>query len=164
MKLIKSYFFVACTNANGAPDMFHCELNVTQEQMNNGSHIELAQNSAIANGNVGPFVVFCDSQIKNVAVHVEKMRCPIPFNLVDTAQDNGGISRNQKGSLYFAPDAVNIQFDGHSDSCSVDDEGIPVVFEYYNGKVDFRFYGDINSDEPTASINLLGARNIARID
>lgn len=164
MELITSRFFVACTNANGSSDMFHCELNVTQEQINNGSHIDLAKNAATANGNSGPFVVFCDSQIKNVAVHVENMRCPIPFNLVDTAQDNGGAPRNQKGSLYFAPDAVNIQFDGHSDSCSVDDEGVPAVFEYFDGKVNFRIYGDINNDAPTATANLLGARNIARID
>lgn len=51
----------------------------------------------------------------------------------------------------------------HSDCCSDDGGGTPIFIEKYEGEVYLRVYGDINSEEPTESICLSGARISQRI-
>lgn len=162
MTTIKARLFIACTNPNGSPDMFHCVHTVTPDQFNNGSHIEFAKNTAIANGFQAPFVVFCNEQIEKVAFHVENMNCPIPFNLVDPIASGDDEPRIQKGSFLFSPAGINLKMDGYSDTRSEDNEGSPATLEYYGGNVTLRAFTDINREDATKSISFDGARNIHR--
>ena len=49
---------VACRNAEGVSDFYFCKVDCTQEEYDNGSHYELAENSAISEGYEGPYVAF----------------------------------------------------------------------------------------------------------
>ena len=57
---------------------------------------------------------------------------------------------------------LELMFDGYSNCCSEDDDGCLLYIEYYDSELFVRVYGDINSEEPTAVINLETARNGAR--
>jgi len=49
---------IACTNANGEPDLTFVKVTCTQEQFDAGYHYELAEIWALGEGYEGPFVAF----------------------------------------------------------------------------------------------------------
>lgn len=49
---------VAAVNANGEPDLFFTEVNVTPEMLSNGDHYELAKDVAIDEGYEEPMLAF----------------------------------------------------------------------------------------------------------
>jgi hypothetical protein len=53
---------------------------------------------------------------------------------------------------------ISIFFEGYGDCTSQDDSGTPVYIEKYDGKLQVRIYGDINSEDATHNISLEGAR------
>lgn len=55
-KVIKC--IVVCTNAEGSPDFFGCEIEVTEQDQTDGLHYELAKLQAEEYGYSGPMVVF----------------------------------------------------------------------------------------------------------
>lgn len=49
---------VACTNANGGPDLYFVKVKCKQSEYDEGEHYEMAKESAKLEGYEGPFVVF----------------------------------------------------------------------------------------------------------
>jgi len=51
---------------------------------------------------------------------------------------------------------------GYGDSLSEDNEGIPLMIEFYKGELRVVIWGDINQEDPSNIISLEGARNNVR--
>lgn len=49
---------VVCVNANGEPDIHTCSPEVTEEQIDNGHHYDLAKQNAVFNGYREPMIAF----------------------------------------------------------------------------------------------------------
>lgn len=49
---------VLCTNSNGSPEFYTCTPEVTDEQLENGDHYDLAKESAENNGYEAPMIAF----------------------------------------------------------------------------------------------------------
>ncbi|KVP16902.1 hypothetical protein [Burkholderia ubonensis] len=49
---------VLCTNSNGEPEFHTCTPEVTQAQVDDGEHYELAKENAAENGYEGPMIAF----------------------------------------------------------------------------------------------------------
>ncbi len=50
--------FVACTNANGAPDFFFCIIKCSEDDFECGAHYDCAKDAAMKNGYTGEMVAF----------------------------------------------------------------------------------------------------------
>src|SRR5215217_89992 len=57
---------------------------------------------------------------------------------------------------------LEIGADGYGEMTAETGHGFPVVIEFYNGKLTLRVFSDINSEDPTHTINLDGALESAR--
>lgn len=156
MELNKKQIMVAGSNANGEADFFVCVVEVSDDQLNNGVHYDLAKALAEKDGFEAPFVCFDDQAGKNIARQVSKLDWPIPFVLEEQADGKEG---NVSGNLHIGLDGVTVQLNGYSDYY---DDGLVAFLEYLDGSVNFRAYADINIDEPTHSISLEGAKNECR--
>lgn len=53
---------------------------------------------------------------------------------------------------------VGIAVEGYGDHYSKDGEGIPILMEYYDGKLRLLVWSDINSEDPTHIIDMDKAR------
>lgn len=152
---IKKKVMIACTNANGESDLFVCTVEVSEAEYDNGIHFDRAIEMAENEGYDAPYVCFDEQDQKNIARHVSKLDCPVPFELKDKES-------TINGNLLFEADGIGVQLMGYSDCCSTDHNGI-VFLEYWDGSVNLRAYSDINSEEPTDNISLEGARNECRV-
>ncbi|MBT0587972.1 hypothetical protein [Alteromonas oceanisediminis] len=74
-----------------------------------------------------------------------------------TGEDTMGVINTKSGL------GLGIHIKGYGDCCSDDDMGQPIYIEKYDGQLMVRVYGDINSDSPTHTINLEGARLDKRV-
>ena len=79
---------------------------------------------------------------------------------------DGGVApkvgeRSITGLVQTSELGISIELEGHSDFCS-EHYGALVYLELYDGELKVRVYSDINSEEPTHSISLEGARNERR--
>jgi len=83
----------------------------------------------------------------------------VPFELADEGNKEATVG----GKIEINTFGISLIFNGYSDCASIDDEGVPVFVEYYDGKLRALIYADINSEEPTQVIDLAGARNDKRI-
>lgn len=54
--------------------------------------------------------------------------------------------------------------EGYGDNSSEAGCGSPIFIEWYDGKLRVHLFGDINSESPTHSVDLEGARESARIE
>ena len=52
---------------------------------------------------------------------------------------------------------IFIGVDGYGEHTSTDDSGLPIVVEYYGGKLRVLVWSDINNEEPTHVIDMSGA-------
>ncbi|MEL0637663.1 hypothetical protein V6259_12920 [Marinomonas sp. TI.3.20] len=154
-------FNVACYNANGEADFFPCDVTVTQEQFEDGQHINMAEALAAAEGYEAPYVCFLESDFQNIASVVNDLDCPIPFTLKEKAPDAFG---EIKGEMSISSDGVSIKLNGYSDYTSQDNGGILTYLELWDGEVFSRVYSDINIEDPTHSIRFENAKNSNRID
>lgn len=59
---------------------------------------------------------------------------------------------------------VNIAIEGYGECTMQDGYGAPIFLEFYEGKLWLRVWGDINQEEPTASLDLSGALESLRKD
>ena len=57
---------VACLNAAGCSDFFVTQVNVSQEQYEEGIHYDVAKEKAEENGYEGPFVCYDNYEIVNI--------------------------------------------------------------------------------------------------
>jgi hypothetical protein len=147
---------VACSNSKGSGDMFVCEVNASEDQVNNGDHYDMAKNLAEDSGYEAPFVCFDHSEHCNVARIVSDLNCPIPFVLHDDAKENSKES-SVAGSIDFGHDGLWFKVSGYSD-CSSSDDGYIAKLECFDGAVNLRSYADINSEGPTSNICFDGAK------
>jgi hypothetical protein len=153
MELNNKQVMVAGSNANGEADFFVCTVEVSDDQLNNGVHYDLAKALAEKDGFEAPFVYFDDQAAKNIARQVSKLDWPIPFVLEEQADGKEG---NVSCSLHIGLDGVTVQLDGYSDH---HDNVLVAFLEYWDGSVNLRAYADINIDEPTHSISREVAKN-----
>ncbi len=58
---------------------------------------------------------------------------------------------SDQNGMYIVPE-------GYGDFASKDGGGVPVIFEFYNGELRLLVWGDINSQDPTHTISLNGAK------
>jgi hypothetical protein len=114
-------------------------------------HLEL---QALSEGLNGPYMFFSGNEITNIVALVPKLGLPVPFKLPSS---DGRDAADAACYLTQGVDGVNVQLSGHSDYCSNDEMGFVGLIENYDGEVYFRAYGDINSEEPTATISFDGA-------
>lgn len=81
------------------------------------------------------------------------------FTLIDEA-----LGDEIQGNINVTGDlGVALSFEGYSDSHNMDGCGSPVYIEKYDGQLLVRIYADINSDAPTHSVSLEGARTSSRL-
>lgn len=59
--------------------------------------------------------------------------------------------------------SVALGFEGYGEKTAADGYGCPVLVELYNGRLTLHVWADINSENPTHSIDLEGAREDARM-
>lgn len=59
--------------------------------------------------------------------------------------------------------AAFFHFEGYGDHNSPDGQGIPVLFEVYEGELRLLVWADINREDPTHIISLDGARERDRV-
>ena len=64
---------------------------------------------------------------------------------------------NSNGTIYLKPQ-------GYGDSCSCDDEGIPIMLELWQGELRVVVWGDINQEDPTAIVPLEKAKETERVE
>jgi hypothetical protein len=57
-KIIDTKVVVLCTNSNGAPEFHTCSVSVTEKQISQGDHYELAKGNATYNGFEEPMIAF----------------------------------------------------------------------------------------------------------
>jgi len=69
-----------------------------------------------------------------------------------------------KGSIALNEIGFTVSLDGFTDNVSFDDKGIVLAMEQYEGSVRVLVFADINSEAPTHTIPLEGARNEKRCD
>jgi hypothetical protein len=48
---------VTCHDSGGSPDMFFCQIHATLDEIEDGKHLQAAQNAASNSGYQGPFVI-----------------------------------------------------------------------------------------------------------
>jgi hypothetical protein len=53
--------------------------------------------------------------------------------------------------------------EGYGDLCSPDGKGVPILIDYYDGRLRVVVWSDINQEDPTHTIDLEGARESARL-
>ncbi len=57
---------------------------------------------------------------------------------------------------------LEVMPEGHGEKCALEGGGAPVVIDYHAGVLKVHVFGDINSEEPTDTISLEGAREEMR--
>lgn len=130
--------YVACTNQEGGPDFFLCQVSVIDGEPS----IKEAEELAGINGYAPPYLVFTKNEHGNIARVVTSLSCPVPFQLIDGSDIH---SQPLGGHLAFEATGVCVSLDGHSDCYSDDDKGVVAFVEFYEAEAIVRVYGDINS-------------------
>lgn len=57
---------------------------------------------------------------------------------------------------------IEICPEGYGNANDIDGNGVPVLIEYWDGKLRVHVWGDINREDPTHSIDLSGAKESQR--
>jgi hypothetical protein len=103
-------------------------------------------------------ILVTETELSQLEAKVESLLTKVgsnfDFTLYDEVNDiqvTGNI--NTKGGPGLA-----IYFEGFGDCSSADNMGTPVYIEKFDGELFVRVYSDINSDAPTHTIPLEGAR------
>ena len=152
---MENIFVVAGYNSKSKADM---RAFIIQGNYIEDLDLERVQNhvkqQALSEGLNGPYMIFSGDELDNIAALTPKLGRPVPFTLPSS---NNIPSHDVTCFLTQGIDGVNIQLSGHSDYCSVDDSGFVGLIENYDGEVYVRVYGDINSEEPTATVSFDGA-------
>ena len=87
-----------------------------------------------------------------------------PVRLVNTIQD-GGEGQGDVTQVSFVevhPQAIELGFEGYGECGAADGYGRPVRVELYEGKLRLLVWADINSEDPTHTIELNGAQEVRR--
>jgi hypothetical protein len=64
---------------------------------------------------------------------------------------------NTNGTLYIKPE-------GYGDSCSMDENGCPILIERWNGELRVVVWADVNQEDPTHIISLEPAHIERRVE
>ena len=80
----------------------------------------------------------------------------VPFTLIEKSDVGDSVIN---GSLVVESIGLSFRLEGFSERSVSGSGGFPLFVELYEGSVNVRAYGDINSDEPTHSFSLNGAKN-----
>ena len=65
---------VACRNANGSPDFFHCSVEASAQDVEEGRHYDMAEYLAANDGYGGPFLTFDDSETEAIEIAADQLR------------------------------------------------------------------------------------------
>lgn len=152
---------VACVDSNGSSDFYLCDVDGSDVEMQEGEIHKKACSMASEAGYNPPFLAFDKTDQSNIARVVEHLECDIPFTLTDDSDEN---SESIDCRLSVESGTLWVGLDGFTDYSCGDDKGLPLCLEQWKGEVNVRIYGDVNSEEPTHSISLEGARNEKIID
>jgi len=81
---------------------------------------------------------------------------------MDAGEGHDSIDDIQACSVVIHPFAIEIGFEGYGEYGAAEGYGCPVRVELYEGKLRLLVWADINSEDPTHTIELNGAQEVRR--
>ena len=152
---MKLLMMVACRNANKKPTILRVEVEVTEIERDNGLHYKKAKFLAELTDCLPPFIAFSPEDQASIAEQVEYLPHPIPFTLVDIADE----PQRTKGQLKILNGSLTASVEGYTDHTH-HEAGELFLLSMHDKELELWAYSDKNEEEATHKINLEGAKTV----